>query len=316
MLLNLEKKLYLLIKFKFINLVRSMEQKKRLNTVMIVFIILYIILGIFATVRILGVERVPGVVPISGLPEVYHMIVFFLVLPLILSIAAVLIFPRYIPSLLLKSKKIVYKRYNDAYIDIDFDPFNAKKFFIRAVYVFLLALGLLAIIIPLMSEEVARAFINTGAVETYINEGLDLRFVGIVLFGITFVIVFPIVIGLWSVGWSLQDAGLVHYTGLEGQKERWDKLFEIEPIHSKYNNYLKGYAGISSIVFLISLVVYISGFEGRTEDAIIVILTPAMLIIMMVPSYIVYGLNQQKFEYLRKGLPKAKKIAEAELIVK
>ena len=293
-----------------------MEQKKGLNTGIIIFLILYIILGIIGTIQILGVEREPGVVPISGLPEVYHMILFFLILPPILSITAVLIFPRIIPSLLLKSKKIVYRRYKDAYIDIDPDVFNIKKFFIRAIYVFLLTFGLLAIIVPLMSEEVARAFISTGTVDYYISEGLNLRFVGVVLFAITFTFVLPIVIGLWSVGWSLQDAGLVHYSGLEGQKERWDKLFEIEPIHSKYNNYLKGYAGISSLVFLISIAVYLTGFEGRAMDVLMIIFTPAMSILMMVPSYIVYGLTQQKFEYLRKELPEAKKLAEEDLIIK
>jgi len=167
-----------------------------------------------------------------------------------------------------------------------------------------------------MSEEVARMFINTGTVEFYEEEGLDLRFVLPVLMTITFTFIFPLVIGLWSVGWALADAGLVHYSGLEGQKERYDKLFEIEPTHMKYNNYLKGYAGISSVVFLVSLAIYSTGFQGRASDVLTVILIPAISIIYSIPPYLVYGLEKGKFRNLRKGLPEAKRIAEADFIIK
>jgi len=179
-----------------------------------------------------------------------------------------------------------------------------------------LTLGFLAIVVPLMSEEVARMFINTGTVEFYEEEGLDLRFVLPVLMTITFTFIFPLVIGLWSVGWALADAGLVHYSGLEGQKERYDKLFEIEPTHMKYNNYLKGYAGISSVVFLVSLAIYSTGFQGRASDVLTVILIPAISIIYSIPPYLVYGLEKGKFRNLRKGLPEAKRIAEADFIIK
>jgi len=167
-----------------------------------------------------------------------------------------------------------------------------------------------------MNDEVARMFINTGTVDYYVEEGINLRFVLPVLMAITFVFVFPIVIGLWSVGWALEDSGLIHYSGLEGQKERWDKLFEIEPIHLRYNGYLKGYAGISSMVFLISMGVYFAGFEGRAEDVLMIILIPAFSMIYTIPSYIIYGLTKGKFEYLRKELPEAKRLAESELILK
>ena len=167
-----------------------------------------------------------------------------------------------------------------------------------------------------MSDEVAKLFITPRNSEGYEEEGLNLRFVLPVLFSITFVVVLPIVMGLWSVGWALEDSGLVHYSGLEGQKERLDKLFEIEPIHLRYNGYLIGYAGISSVVFLISLVVYFTGFEGRAEDVMMVILSPMLTIVISIPSYIVYAITKGKFEYLRKDLPQAKKIAETELILK
>jgi hypothetical protein len=293
-----------------------MTERKNLVKIFIIYIIGFIVFSIIMIIQILSVERQPGIVPFSGLTEASHFIVFFFILPFILSIAAVLIFPRIFPALLLKSKKIVYRRYKDAFIETDLDAFTPKKIIIRLIYIFLLTLGFLAIVVPLMSDEVARMFINTGTVDFYEDEGLDLRFVLPVLMTITFSFIFPIVIGLWSIGWALADSGLVHYSGLEGQKERYDKLFEIEPTHMKYNNYLKGYAGISSVVFLISLAIYFTGFQGRATDVMMVILIPAFSILYSIPPYLVYGLEKGKFQKLRKGLPEAKRIAEADFIIK
>jgi len=293
-----------------------MTERKKLVKILIIYIIGFVIFNIIMILQILSVERQPGIVPISGLTEELHMLIFFFILPPLLSIAAVLIFPRIFPALLLKSKKIVYKRYKDAFIETDLNAFTSKKVIIRLIYIFLLTLGFLAIVLPLMSQGVARMFINTGTVEFYEKEGLDLRFVLPVLMTITFSFIFPIVIGLWSIGWALADAGLVHYSGLEGQKERYDKLFEIEPTHMKYNNYLKGYAGISSVVFLISLAIYFAGFQGRGSDVITVILIPAISILYSILPYLIYGLDKGKFHNLRKDLPEAKRIAEADFILK
>ena len=227
-----------------------------------------------------------------------------------------IVFPRILTPLLFKSKKIIFRRYSDAYIDTKPEVFAVKKFIPRFIYIFLLTLGFLAIILPLMTEEIA-AMLNTATnVKYYKDEGLNIRFALPTVFAVSFVFIFPIVIGLWSVGWSLEDSGLIHYSGLDGQKERWDKLFEIEPLHLRYNGYLKGYAGISSVVFLISLTVYFTGFEGRAEDVMMVILIPAFSIVNSIPSYIIYGISKGKFEYLRRELPEAKRLAESELILK
>lgn len=293
-----------------------MSEKKKLNKLFIGLLVAYIGIYIFMSIRILTTERQAGVVPISGLPEDYHMMLFFMILPPILTTVAVLVFPRLFAPLLLKGKQKIYRHYNDAYIETDPNILSSKIFVKRAIYIFLLTLGFLAIIIPLMSNEIAKLFIIPKNAEFYEGEGLDLRFVLPVLFSITFTFILPIVMGLWSIGWVLEDSGLIHYSGLEGQRERLDKLFEIEPTHLRYNSYLKGYAGISSIVFLISLTVYFMGFEGRAEDAFFVILTPLMTIIISVPAYIIYNLNKGKVGYLRKGLPEAKRIAESDLIVK
>jgi len=228
----------------------------------------------------------------------------------------VIVFPRVLTPLLFKSKKIIFRKYNDAYLDANVEVFASKKFILRFIYIFLLTLGFLAIVIPLMSREVAALFSTSTNVEYYEEEGLDIRFALPTVFAVTFVFIFPIVIGLWSVGWALEDSGLIHYSGLDGQKQRRDKLFEIEPIHLRYNGYLKGYAGISSVVFLISMAIYFASFEGRAEDVMMVTLLPLFSIVNAVPSYIVYGITKGKFEYLRKDLPEAKRLAESELMSK
>jgi hypothetical protein len=292
------------------------SQKKGTTKVFLIFVILYIAINIGMLLFIFSRERPNEVVPILGLPETTHYLVFYFLLPPILTILTVIIFPRILTPLLFKGKKIIFRRYNDAYINTEPEVFAVKKFIPRILYIFLLTLGFLAIVLPLMTIEAATMLNTPTNVKYYKDEGLNIRFALPTVFAVTFVFIFPIVIGLWSVGWTLEDSGLIHYSGLDGQKERWDKLFEIEPIHLRYNGYLKGYAGISSVVFLISLAVYFTGFEGRGEDVMMVTLIPAFSIINSIPSYLIYGLSKGKFGYLRKDLPEAKKLAESELLLK
>ncbi|TFG08154.1 MAG: hypothetical protein EU539_03185 [Promethearchaeota archaeon] len=291
-----------------------MSQKKESTTLFLVFVIIYVIASIGMLIFLLTRERPEEIVPILGLPQTIHFIVFYFVFPPILTIAAVIFFPRLLTPLIFKSKKIVFRKYNDAYVEVSVNVFAAKKFILRFIYIFLLTLGFLAIVIPLLSNQAAEMLNAPSNVESYEDEGLDLRFALPTVFAVTFTFVFPIVLGLWSVGWALEDSGLIHYSGLEGQKQRRDKLFEIEPIHLRYNGYLKGYAGISSVVFLISLAVYFAGFEGRAEDVMMVTLIPLFSIVNAIPAYLIYGLTKGKFKYLRKELPEAKRLAESELI--
>ena len=82
-----------------------MTERKNLIRIFIIYIIGFVVFSIIMITQILSIERQPGIVPISGLTEASHFIVFFFIIPPFLSIAAVLIFPRIFPTLLLKSKK-------------------------------------------------------------------------------------------------------------------------------------------------------------------------------------------------------------------
>jgi hypothetical protein len=109
-----------------------------------------------------------------------------------------------------------------------------------------------------------------------------------------------LVVGLWSVGWSMEDAGLIHFSM---RSEKTGGLKELEPIHVRYNSYIKGYAGISSVLFVVSMALSLF-LEGRLIDIIAILTLPLHIILMLTPSmYIHSKLNSS---WLRKNLPAAK----------
>jgi len=285
-----------------------MKLKENLGTPFLVILIGYLVLLPVLMIRMIFVDEQIGIVPLLGLASNINNIVFDFLIPSIGSMITVVLFSCIFTPLFLKGKRAIYIRHKDAFIDVEPQILSLKKFIKRGIYIFLLTIGLLAFIIPLL-ENYAYLFINDATKSGYESEGLQLNFVLPFVIAITG-LVLPIVVGLWSIGWILEDSGLIHYS----LKKRLDQLFEIEPIHLRYNSYLKGYSGISAIVFLVTLILYFSQFPGRTSDAITIGLTPAIAIFNSIPAYLVYALSINKFNNLRKGLPEARKINEEELI--
>jgi len=285
-----------------------MKIKKKLGTPFLIILISYIVIIPIAMVRMIFADEEIGTVPILGLPSNISSIVFDFLIPSIGSMITVVLFSRIFTPLFLKGKQAIYRRHKDAFIDIEPQILSIKKFLKRGIYIFLLTIGLLAFIVPLLEEQ-AYLFINDASVAGYLSENLQLNFVLPFVMAITG-LVLPIVVGLWSIGWILEDSGLIHYS----LRKRLDQLFEIEPIHLRYNSYLKGYSGISAIVFLVTLILYFSPLPGRTSDAITVGFTPAIAILNSIPAYLVYALSISKYNNLRKGLPEARRINEEELI--
>jgi len=286
----------------------NMKLKEKLGTPFLVILIGYFILLPVLMARMILVDEEIGTVPLLGLPSNINNIVFDFLIPSIGSMITVVLFSRIFTPLFLKGKRAIYRRHKDAFIDVEPQILSLKKFIKRGIYIFLLTIGLLAFIVPLLEKQ-AYLFINDAVKSSYESEGLQLNFVLPFVMAITG-LVLPIVVGLWSIGWILEDSGLIHYS----LKKRLDQLFEIEPIHLRYNSYLKGYSGISAIVFLVTLILYFSQFQGRTVDAVIVGFTPLVAILNSIPAYFVYALSINKFNNLRKGLPEARKINEEELI--
>jgi hypothetical protein len=175
----------------------------------------------------------------------------------------------------------------------------------------LLELGILVLILPFVDPTMFLS--KEFGVDYY--EG-DLGVLAIYTTSVLSSMVFltlPIVVGIWSIGWSLEDQGLMHYK-FDDRPGR--ELYEIEPIHVNYTNYLKGYAGISSILFLIQVAITWASVtvEPRISDVIATILIPAVIIIVSLPAYILYSKFVATKDFLRKDLQKLKILSESDVL--
>ena len=181
----------------------------------------------------------------------------------------------------------------------------------RAIYLFLLALGILAFILPLINPAL---FIPDG------EEGLRFyeevihvpgRYTLPVIFSVLLLIT-PVIVGLWSLSWAMQDAGLMHYKFYEED----NRLYEIEPIHIHYQSFLKGYAGISSIFFLVQLIITWASVteEVRTSDVLMSIFLPLFIIVLALPAYIVYAKFSHVRKHLREDLGELKNLSKEDVL--
>jgi hypothetical protein len=62
-------------------------------------------------------------------------------------------------------------------------------------------------------------------------------------------LIIPFVFFLFSTTWAIEDANLMHYS--LGAKDA--VYFEVEPMHFRLSDFLKGYAGISAIIALVNI---------------------------------------------------------------
>jgi len=241
------------------------------------------------------------IIPLFGLDTGTHRILLWVLFPVLGSIITALLFSRVFAPFFLKVKRKIYFRYEDCYVDNKSAALTKRLFVIRMIYTLLLTMGIIAFILPMINVS---QLISIADMEGYTSEGIIPMYslpsiIGVIGF------VLPIVVGLWSIGWAMEDAGLIHH---RLEDPRPGKLFEIEPIHIKYNSYLKGYAGITAILFVIEVSMYFVGIGGgRVTDAIMAYILPLMSMILSIPAYIVYAKVMGKNPYLRKGLKEIRK---------
>jgi hypothetical protein len=106
----------------------------------------------------------------------------------------------------------------------------------------------------------------------------------------------------------MEDSGLVHYD----LPEESDRIYEVEPIFRRYISYLKGYAGFSSIIFLVSIVYYfLFVVSDRFVDAVFTMVMPLQAILYSGFGYLVYVYTNTKF--LRGKYPEVGRITEDEI---
>ena len=265
-------------------------EKKTLRNLIILLILFTVGLGsnlYWAT----GGQGTQGdkIVPLTGLTTTAHLLILN-AWAMIGSIIMIFIMPLVLIPVFLLMKKIIWSKYTDAYMDTGED-INLKKFTKRIIYIFLLTMGLSATIAAMID---LGPFVSDAHKEHWIGElGFVLEYIPHAFVGLAFMI-FPVVIGIWSVGWAFEDIGLMHYK-LPNENEKM--LYEIEPIHLKFNGIIKGYAGISAIVYFISMITFYTslGITGSSET----ISNSITLTFLFIPAYLIY---------LKVWLPKLKKM--------
>lgn len=274
-------------------------------------IIIWFVVAIILSYLVL-IESTEGfsktIVPLFGLTLFYHNFVLLYIWTCILSILFVIIFPRLFTPIFLKIKNLIWRKYSDVYIELENQAFSLKLLMKRGIFVFLFILGLSATLLffnlidpyLFISKELANDVEKQGI---HIYYSVDVYF-GIMLF------LFPFCIGIWSIGWALEDAGLIHYNL---PKKESKKIFDIEPIHLRFTNIIKGYAGFSAILYYISAITYyLLNHPERIEVIIILSIIGLIIIIWMIPAYLVYwNLNKQ---FLTKKLKKIKRIEQMEYL--
>ncbi len=276
------------------------ETEKRFTSVMLViFIFTFIIL----TIQSVFTEHT-GIIPISGLSASLHMLIFVMIWPIFGSTLLVVVTPRILAPVYLKLKEKIMPNFKNGQIEYESNPQALKKWFTRALIIGLLVLGIQAALFSFIPYD---AFLSPEDFVDYTEASVDIRFI----LGVSTAVVgllTPIAVAILSVGWSLEDAGLVHFDIPKDSK----RIYEIEPIFRRYNSYVKGYAGLSALLFLFAIVVYFAFVPGRLIDAIVTLILPLTTILSTSLAYYVYVKTNTSF--LRGKYPILGQVTEENLL--
>ena len=277
------------------------ESKKSIFYTMIFVTVLSIAAGLIT----FTMTQDSGIVPLLGLSNKLHALVLNLIWPVIGSMICAILFPRFLAPLYLAAKKYIMADFKNGELEIDTEPYRVGKWFKRSIFVSLLVLGIQALFLGFFPHQ---ALLTPADLAGYEGLGIDIRYVLGVTTGIVGLVT-PVAVGLLSVGWAMEDSGLVHYD-LPGEPTR---IYEVEPVFRRYNSYLKGYAGFSSIIYLLSIVVYFPQFGmDRMIDVVFTLIMPFQAILYCGFGYLAYVLVNTQF--LRGRYKKVGQITEDEIL--
>ncbi len=271
----------------------------------IIFVIIIVSTGMF-TPEVESNE----IVPLTGLPMPIHNLLVVLIWPLVMSIVLSLIFPRVFVPLFLKIKQLIWKDYENGFIKFEPRVMTWQTFLKRMVFCFLLVMGLEASLAPLIDPFL---FFTASQEQELIEIGLAespelVRYV-MAYFGALAMIIVPLAVGLWSIGWTFHDSGIVHFKVPESN----EKFQEIEPVHYRWVNWLGGYAGLSAIFFYTgALYAYLTVPSYWIGDMIWSFAFSIVLIVVMGPSYLAYWKLAPKF--LSKGFKEVRRISKSDIL--
>ncbi len=248
------------------------------------------------------------IIGLTGLDEGTHAVVMIAV-SVIGSIIAAIVMPRILAPLFVKIKNKVFWRYKNGYVLKTSFVFKKKKILLRVLYIFLLILGFLAFLLPIIDPNV---ILGTEMAESYEIQGIPAQYSLGVLFTVT-AIILPITTGLWAISWALEDSGLMHY---KFDDRVGYELYEIEPIHIRYSSILRGFSGISAIIFFYSIVYFFTTVNERPywmSDVIFSALFPIIFAFLSLPGYYFYGKFLSQGKYLKKGLTELALLSEEDI---
>jgi hypothetical protein len=262
--------------------------------------------GIFVLVLLLIIEAVTiatlwlpsltsAIIPLTGQSAAITYLTLWLIWPVIGGIIMVAIIPRILGPLFLRIKGGIWRDYENAYVDLS-PELTQGRMFKRAIYIGLLTMGILSLLIYIIPPAL---LIPLSMEDTIFNMAFVSCIAGFMV---------PFSIAMWSASWSYHDASLVHYKIPDEDK---DELYEVEPIHLRYDSFLKGYAGLSSIIFIVNLMaMQISGGEGQLM-AIVVLYVFMHMSLLTLPA--IYVHSRMNHTWLRKNLPRARRFTKSDV---
>lgn len=211
-------------------------------------------------------------------------------------------------------KNKIWFQYENTYIELPREnELDVKKLVKRFIYLFLLVMGMSAMFLNMGLFGPADFLTDQQRKYWIQQQGIDNSlYIGDIFATITS-LALPIAVGLWSIGWALEDCGLMHYKLPETEEKM---LFEIEPVYRKYQSIVKGYAGISAILYFVSAVSYhIVRESGRIMDVLQLIGSSVMIVFIVVPSYFLYLFLIKKFlkKAARKNLKELRIITKGDV---
>jgi hypothetical protein len=168
-----------------------------------------------------------------------------------------------------------------------------------------------SLIVSLFSFSISALIVQAGLGPLF-REGmmpdLALNEAEAIFLGTFFII--SIVLLLFFPIWLLEDSGVVIYRNYPGQR----RPPLIEGTHAPYINVLQGYAGISTIIILVTYIAATfaeSGFSPATLTPIILILLPFFITGLF--SFAVYAYEKNLPNLIRKIQPKLEKLNLSEI---
>ena len=278
---------------------KSNKSKIALIMILGVIVILIPMLVFF----VISTENNSQLIPLFGLQMKYHLTLFGVVIPHILMIIFVMVFPLLLAPLFLGIKKIFMRKYENVYVKTESDSLDLGEFFKRGFKVFLLTITILSLVFDSdllnleqwVSESTAT---NTPPELLMYNSEVSSQLIFLIE---------PIVIGILSIGWVIKDAGLMHY---KLPSEESKGYFEIEPSYMRFNALIEGYSGISTVIFYVRFII-----NGGTRDLFFNLSMGIFVIFASGFAYYLYWKIIRPFmiKRLRKDLKEVEKMPEIKL---